>query len=272
MLGARIAYLAALISVAVFLSSCAGGGGVPRDSRAEWRDRAEAKCMASGKVRASPYVTQISSVRGRSACGILAPLRVSAALGGRVRVSPPATIGCPMTAALDRWIHNSVQRAAMRQFRQPVVEIKQISSYSCRGRNGKTTGKLSEHSFGNALDIAGFKLADGRTITVVKGWWRGSRAEKAFLREAFAGACREFYTVLGPGSDRAHYNHFHVDLLVTNVTKGGKHYCRPQPKRGLFAAAEDDDPVSTTSIKPIPFTGPPDSGSQMPAFTLGPSE
>ena len=91
MLGARIAYPAALIAVAVFLSSC-GGGGVPRDSRAEWRDRAEAKCMALGKVRASPYVTQVSSVRGRSACGILAPLRVSAALGGQVQVSPPATI------------------------------------------------------------------------------------------------------------------------------------------------------------------------------------
>ncbi len=228
--------------------------------------------MASGKVRASPYVTQVSSIRGRSACGIVAPLRVSAALGGRVRVSPPATMGCPMTAALDRWIHNSVQRAAMRQFRQPVVEIKQISSYSCRGRNGKRTGKLSEHSFGNALDIAGFTLADGRTITVVKGWWRGTPAEKAFLRETFAGACREFYTVLGPGSDRAHYNHFHVDLLITNVTRSGKHYCRPQPKQGVFVAADDTAPVSSASAKPIPFTGPNDPDEHMPAFTLGPSQ
>jgi hypothetical protein len=228
--------------------------------------------MASGKVRASPYVTQVSSIRGRSACGIVAPLRVSAALGGRVRVSPPATMGCPMTATLDRWIHNSVQRAAMRQFRQPVVEIKQISSYSCRGRNGKRTGKLSEHSFGNALDIAGFTLADGRTITVVKGWWRGTPAEKAFLREAFAGACREFYTVLGPGSDRAHYNHFHVDLLITNVTSSGKHYCRPQPKQGVFVAADDTAPVSSASAKPIPFTGPNDPDQHMPAFTLGPSQ
>ena len=227
--------------------------------------------MASGKVRASPYVTQVSSIRGRSACGIVAPLRVSAALGGRVRVSPPATMGCPMTAALDRWIHNSVQRAAMRQFRQPVVEIKQISSYSCRGRNGKRTGKLSEHSFGNALDVAGFTLADGRTITVVKGWWRGTPAEKAFLREAFAGACREFYTVLGPGSDRAHYNHFHVDLLITNVTSSGKHYCRPQPKQGIFVAADDTAPVSSAAAEPIPFTGPRDSVQHMPAFTLGPS-
>lgn len=184
--------------------------------------------MASGQVRAAPYVSQVPAIRGQSACSIAAPLRVSATQGGRVQVSPPALIGCPMTVALSRWVENSVQRAAFRQFQQPVVEIKQISSYSCRGRNSKSTGKLSEHSFGNALDVAGFTLADGQQITVVKGWWRGS-AREAFLREAFAGACRDFYTVLGPGSDRQHYNHFHVDLLVTNVTKGGKHYCRPQP-------------------------------------------
>ncbi|MCB1443985.1 MAG: extensin family protein [Methyloceanibacter sp.] len=269
MLGARIAYPAALVAASVLLSSC--GGGIPRDTRAEWRDRAEAQCMASGQVRAAPYVSQVPAIRGQSACSIAAPLRVSATQGGRVQVSPPALIGCPMTVALSRWVENSVQRAAFRQFQQPVVEIKQISSYSCRGRNSKSTGKLSEHSFGNALDVAGFTLADGQQITVVKGWWRGSAREKAFLREAFAGACRDFYTVLGPGSDRQHYNHFHVDLLVTNVTKGGKHYCRPQPTGGLFAAVEDDDPVSTASVKPIPFMGPPESEFQRPAFTLGPN-
>lgn len=258
MFGARIAYLAASLAVVVLLNGCVTGGGVPRESRAEWRDRAEANCMASGRVRASPYVQQTSTISGRSACSIRAPLKVSGALGGRVKITPTATLGCPMTASLDRWIHNSVQKAAHRQFGQPVVEIKQISSYSCRGRNGRRSGPLSEHSYGNALDIAGFRLADGTLITVVKGWWRGSAREKAFLREVFAGACTEFYTLLGPGSDRHHYNHFHMDLLVTNASKG-RHYCRPQPKRGFFAQAEGADPVTTASVKPIPFTGPPDA-------------
>lgn len=210
--------------------------------------------MASGTVRKSPYVQQASMISGPSACSIRAPLKVSGALGGRVRISPTATIGCPMTARLNRWIENSVQGAAYRQFGKPVVEINQISSYSCRGRNGRRSGPLSEHAYGNAIDIAGFRLSDGTRITVVKGWWRGSGREKAFLKEVFAGACREFYTVLGPGSDRHHYNHFHLDLLVTNASNG-RHYCRPQPRPGLFANA--DDPISTASIKPIPFTGPP---------------
>ncbi len=46
------------------------------------------------------------------------------------------------------------------------VEIKQISAYSCRGMNGNPHAHISEHAFGNALDIAAFTLADGRRITV----------------------------------------------------------------------------------------------------------
>ncbi len=253
MVGVRVAYLAVLLAAIVLLEGCAGGG-VPREERAEWRDKAEAQCMASGRVRASSYVQSASPISGPSACGIRAPLKVSGALGGRVKVTPTATLDCPVTASLDRWLNNSVQKAAYRQFGKPVVEIRQISSFSCRGRNGRHRGPLSEHAYGNALDVAAFRLSDGTEITVVKGWWRGSRRERAFLKEALAGACDEFYTVLGPGADRYHYNHFHLDLLVTNVSKG-RHFCQPRPSRGFFAEAEGD-PVSTASIKPIPFMGP----------------
>jgi hypothetical protein len=255
-MGVRVAFLLGLVVLGLSLWGCAGGG-VPQESRAEWRDRAEQSCLQSGVVRASPYVQNASSrVDGPSACGIAAPLKVSGALGGRVAVTPTATINCPLTAALDRWLQNSVQRAAYRQFGSQVVGIRQIASYSCRGRNGSRRGHLSEHAYGNALDIAAFRLVNGQEITVVKGWWRGSARERAFLAEVFAGACREFYTVLGPGSDRHHYNHMHVDLLVTNSSRG-RHYCRPRPRGVPVAEAEGlAEPSSTASIKPIPFVGP----------------
>ena len=86
------------------------------------------------------------------------------ASAGPVEVSPPATLACPIVAALDQWIGTAVQPAAMRWFRQPVVEIKQISAYSCRGMNGDPNAHISEHAFGNALDIAEFDLADGHVI------------------------------------------------------------------------------------------------------------
>ena len=100
----------------------------------------------------------------------------------------------------------------MRWFGARVVEIKQISAYSCRGMNGNPNAHISEHAFGNALDIAAFTLADGRRISVETGW-KGMPEEQGFLHDVQASACREFTTVLAPGSNVDHYNHIHVDLM-----------------------------------------------------------
>jgi hypothetical protein len=131
---------------------------------------------------------------------------------GPVAVKPTATLACPIVSVLDRWLAESVQPAAMRWFGVRVVEIKQISAYSCRGMNGNSNAHISEHAFGNALDIAGFTLADGRHITV-KGGWRGMPEEQGFLRDVQASACQHFNTVLAPGSNRYHEDHIHVDLM-----------------------------------------------------------
>src|SRR5204863_74001 len=90
------------------------------------------------------------------------PSRDTAASFTPVAVSPSATLACPMVSELERWITGAVQPAAMRWFGSPVAEIRQISAYSCRGMNGNPRANISEHAFGNALDIASFTLADGR--------------------------------------------------------------------------------------------------------------
>ncbi len=131
---------------------------------------------------------------------------------GAVAVKPAATLACPIVSVLDRWISESVQPAAQRWFGAPVVEIKQISAYSCRGMNGNPHAHISEHAFGNALDIAAFTLADGRRITVKDGW-KGLPEEQGFLRDVQAAACQQFTTVLAPGSNVYHYDHIHVDLM-----------------------------------------------------------
>jgi hypothetical protein len=131
---------------------------------------------------------------------------------GPVAVKPAATLACPIVSVLDKWLADSVQPAAQRWFGARVVEIKQISAYSCRGMNGNPNSHISEHAFGNALDIAAFTLADGRHITVKDGW-HGMPEEQGFLRDVQAAACREFNTVLAPGSNRYHDDHIHVDLM-----------------------------------------------------------
>jgi hypothetical protein len=131
---------------------------------------------------------------------------------GPVAVKPAATLACPIVSVLDRWLADSVQPSAMRWFGARVVEIKQISAYSCRGMNGNSYAHISEHAFGNALDIAGFTLADGRHISVKDGW-KGLPEEQGFLHDVQATACQQFTTVLAPGSNVYHYNHIHVDLM-----------------------------------------------------------
>jgi hypothetical protein len=176
----------------------------------------------------------------------------SVAAFGPVAVKPAATLACPIVSVLDRWLADSVQPAAMRWFGARVVEIKQISAYSCRGRNGDGSNRISEHAFGNALDIAAFTLADGRRIVVESGW-HGLPEEQGFLHDVQAAACHQFTTVLAPGSNAAHYNHIHVDLR----RRAGRDICSPLAisgeelaarAGGRLAARRTDEPAFTSSV------------------------
>jgi hypothetical protein len=138
-----------------------------------------------------------------------------------------------MVSALDRWVSEGVQPAALHWFGQPVVKIKQISAYSCRDMVGTRSAHISEHAFGNALDVAAFTLADGRTISVQHGW-HGSPEEQGFLHDVQLYACETFNTVLAPGYNAAHYNHIHVDLMRR---ASGRRPCRPNAVRGEVVAA-----------------------------------
>lgn len=152
---------------------------------------------------------------------------------GPVTVKPTATLACPIVSVLDRWLAESVQPAAQRWFGVRVVEIKQISAYYCRGMNGNPNAHISEHAFGNALDIAAFTLADGRRITV-KGGWRGMPEEQGFLRDVQGSACQQFNTVLAPGSNAHHEDHIHVDLMRRS---SGRQVCQPAAVSGEQVAA-----------------------------------
>jgi len=186
-----------------------------------------------------------------------APLVTGSA--GPVEVKPAATLACPIVSALDQWITAAVQPAALKWFRQPVVEIKQISAYSCRGMNGNPNAHISEHAFGNALDIAEFTLADGHKVSVQYGW-HGTPEEQGFLHDVQAAACEDFTTVLAPGANVYHYNHIHVDLMRHY---NGRHICEPSAIPGEVVAerarahfaAQHGEPAVTGSIETKPRRG-----------------
>lgn len=210
--------------VGIGMSGC---GLFPDGQREPWRLQAEQACLSSGMVRTSEAVAPSGRIDGPGACGIDTPFRVAAFSGGYVSLNTRATLGCPIIPKTDTWLNEVVQPAAELVFGVRVAELR-AGSYSCRPRNNQRGAKLSEHSFGNALDVMAFKLADGRVITVAKGW-KGAPEEQEFLREAFVGACRYYTTVLGPGSDMFHYDHFHLDL-ARHDARGTRRVCRPSIK------------------------------------------
>ena len=141
---------------------------------------------------------------------------------GAVSFSQPATLNCGMAEPLRVWLENTVQPAAGREFGERVVGVDIAASYSCRPRNNVRGAKMSEHGYGNAIDIAAFTLESGRKIAVEQGW-RGASSERSFLHTVHDDACGQFHTVLGPNADRAHRNHIHLDL---QNRRSGSSYCR----------------------------------------------
>lgn len=111
-------------------------------------------------------------------CGTPGPVRLSA-LGEStsVAVRPAATLNCKTVAQIHKWLEHKVQPAAVKILQSRVVRIRNVSSYACRNRNNAKSGKLSEHALGNALDVAGFVLADGRKVSVLKDWGTVKRDE-----------------------------------------------------------------------------------------------
>lgn len=219
----RRAHLA-LIALGVIGAGLAGCGKFQKPQRAAWRDQAEAACMASRQVEISSYVSlREKPIDGPGTCGMTQPLRVSAFSAGAIHLTSNATLGCPIVATTDKWLADVVQPAAMNVLGAQVIEMR-AGSYSCRAmNNGTGTSRTSEHAYGNAVDVFSFRLNDGRVVTVKDGW-RGSPEEQNFLREVFVGACQHFSTVLGPGADAFHYDHFHIDLARHSK---GRHICKP---------------------------------------------
>ena len=112
----------------------------------------------------------ISSIR-KGKCGDPAMVEVSAIeVPQRISIRPPVQLNCGMVPAVKEWLRDAVIPQSERLLGSPVIQLRRVGGYACRNRNGARTGRLSEHAFGNALDIGAFRLADGRTISLLKHW------------------------------------------------------------------------------------------------------
>jgi len=172
-----------------------------------------------GQVCGDPSIqgTAIGLVTGAGACGIEGAVKLRSVAG--VTLSPQATIDCRTARALKTWVERGVQPAVGGEG-GGVSSLRVVSHYACRTRNNQPGGRLSEHAFGRAIDIAGIRLRDGTEMTLLTDW--NSADDGAQLRQMWRAACGPFGTVLGPESNRFHRDHFHFD---TARYRSGS-YCR----------------------------------------------
>jgi hypothetical protein len=142
-------------------------------------------------------------------CGLSNVVDVSRSSVG---LSRSFTATCPLTVAWVLFEKHVLMPAARQHFRQDVVRVIHFGTYACRNINHRAGGRRSEHATANAIDIAGFVLADGQQISVKDDWTGSDARRSAFLRALRDESCRFFDVVLSPDYNEAHHDHFHFDM------------------------------------------------------------
>ncbi|MEL6678041.1 MAG: extensin family protein [Pseudomonadota bacterium] len=149
----------------------------------------------------------VAEIDGPSACGVPVAVELSTVSG--IAVRGPAKVSCAFARTFADWVEGGLKPVARDQG-LVVTEMRSVAGYACRSRNSRRGARLSNHAFGNALDISAFTFADG-SVAALPGDWGGGR-DGRFLSAVQTSACAAFNTVLGPEYNAAHRDHFHFDI------------------------------------------------------------
>jgi hypothetical protein len=154
--------------------------------------------------------TALPRLIGPGECGGPDMVRLEAVLmpdKSRVEIKPAAVLRCEMAESVSAWVRDEAgPRVA--KLGSALSSIENYDSFECRGRNRVVWAKLSEHGKGNAIDVRALHLADGRRIELTD-----VDVDKPLREDLRDSVCHRFTTVLGPGSDRYHESHIHLDIM-----------------------------------------------------------
>jgi hypothetical protein len=183
--------------------------------------QSEASCRAELRRMGVEYQDRPRISSGPS-CGIDYPVKLSG-LSGNIDVRPAVTLNCQTTLAFAKWVKGELAPSARYRYLTGVKTIVPMGGYSCRRMNNSRQryNPMSEHSRGNAIDVGAVILKNGHEIDVRKKGLFSFR-EGGLLKAVRSDSCKYFSTVLGPGSNAEHWNHFHFDL---RSRKGSRRYC-----------------------------------------------
>lgn len=143
-------------------------------------------------------------------CPLKSPVRVQRF--GLVTLNSSFLASCRLALSSAMFISQIAKPQAQATLGSPLVYIEHAGGYVCREQDDSLQSQLSEHASGTALDVAGFRLADGRNITVSTRW-QGEDAEADYLHLLLIKSCPYFGNVIGPDHYAAHVvNYFHFGM------------------------------------------------------------
>ena len=131
-------------------------------------------------------------------------------LQGRAPALSPAApvMSCQQALAYSLWMRHAVEPAARAELGEPIAEVEHYGTFACRNIAGSPW--RSQHAHANAIDVAAFRTASGRRVSVLRDF-ADPGPKGRFLRRTRDGACHWFSAVLSPDYNGAHRDHFHLD-------------------------------------------------------------
>jgi len=172
-------------------------------------------CLERLKSAGFTFEPATQHTASNPACVIDTPVKLMAvpvaSRGANVRLPEEPMLACRFAERVGHFVGELVAPVIAGRLSFELKGVRTGPGFECRNRNRAANGHLSAHALGLAVDVAAFELANGKLLPIKPdGDSRGQAAVTA-IRTA---ACGWFTTVLGPGSDAAHTDHMHLDILT----------------------------------------------------------
>ncbi len=173
-------------------------------------DKNPQACLAAlERAKEAGAVSFITTADTGGTCPLSSPVRVQGF--GSVALSSSFLASCRLALSSTMFIVQVAKPQAQTQLGSDLIRIDHLGSYACRNVYHRPEAKLSEHATAEALDVAGFRLADGTDVTVLKGW-KEQKPHGDYIRAIFRESCPYFGNSIGPDYNAAHANHFHFGM------------------------------------------------------------
>ncbi|MEZ6875586.1 extensin family protein [Enterobacter sp. KBR-315C3_2022] len=129
---------------------------------------------------------------------------------GPVSLSGSFLASCPLALSSALFVSQQARPLTRAYMGSELAQIEHLGSFACRNIYHRPDARLSEHATADALDISAFRLANGRRVTILRGWKADDT--QPWLQALLAASCGYYGNGLGPDYNAAHANHFHLGM------------------------------------------------------------